>query len=287
MPLETGTTIASLNSANPLIGDIISQGDDHIRLIKAVLKATFPGAAAAGFTIPITATEAQLNFVTGVTSSIQTQLNNKAAIGANTDITSLNSPNINSATAVTQAALDSTTKVATTAFVTTADSLKAPIANPTFTGVPAAPTAAIGTNTTQLATTAFVNAEAVGIAGIDTITGVKTFQAGAEPIALNICKAWCNFDGTLAGTNAPRKGFNVSNITRTGVGAYTVNFANAMADKNYCLIVTTSSDGASVTSVYESGTYTTARSSGSFNIQCGTNAGAAADRTSVSIMVLD
>lgn len=36
---------------------------------------------------------------------------------------------------------------------------KANIASPTFTGTPAAPTAAQGTNTTQLATTAFVNAE--------------------------------------------------------------------------------------------------------------------------------
>ena len=36
---------------------------------------------------------------------------------------------------------------------------KAPIASPTFTGTPAAPTAAQGTSTTQIATTAFVNAE--------------------------------------------------------------------------------------------------------------------------------
>lgn len=39
--------------------------------------------------------------------------------------------------------------------------LKAPLASPTFTGVPAAPTAAGGTNTTQLATTAFVIANAL------------------------------------------------------------------------------------------------------------------------------
>lgn len=37
--------------------------------------------------------------------------------------------------------------------------LKAAIASPTFTGVPRAPTASVGTNTTQLATTAFVIAE--------------------------------------------------------------------------------------------------------------------------------
>lgn len=36
---------------------------------------------------------------------------------------------------------------------------KAELASPTFTGTPAAPTAAVGTNTTQVATTAFVNAE--------------------------------------------------------------------------------------------------------------------------------
>ena len=41
----------------------------------------------------------------------------------------------------------------------TALNLKANLAGPTFTGVPAAPTAAAGTSTTQLATTAFVNAE--------------------------------------------------------------------------------------------------------------------------------
>lgn len=34
---------------------------------------------------------------------------------------------------------------------------KAPLASPTFTGTPAAPTAAVGTNTTQVATTEFVN----------------------------------------------------------------------------------------------------------------------------------
>lgn len=37
------------------------------------------------------------------------------------------------------------------------DALKAPLASPTLTGVPAAPTAIAGTNTTQIATTAFVN----------------------------------------------------------------------------------------------------------------------------------
>ena len=37
--------------------------------------------------------------------------------------------------------------------------LKAPLASPTFTGTPKAPTASTGTNTTQVATTAFVKAQ--------------------------------------------------------------------------------------------------------------------------------
>ena len=65
-------------------------------------------------------------------------------------------------TGVTQAALDSTTKLATTAFVTTAGNLKANLASPTFTGTPTLPTGTIavtqaaGNSTTAVATTAFV-----------------------------------------------------------------------------------------------------------------------------------
>jgi len=58
--------------------------------------------------------------------------------------------------APTAVAGTNTTQVATTAFVTTADNLKADLASPALTGTPTAPTATTGTNTTQLATTAFV-----------------------------------------------------------------------------------------------------------------------------------
>ena len=61
---------------------------------------------------------------------------------------------------VTQTAGDSSLKLATTAFVTTADNLKANLASPTFTGTPLSTTAAVDTNTTQIATTAFVVGQA-------------------------------------------------------------------------------------------------------------------------------
>ena len=51
----------------------------------------------------------------------------------------------------------------------TAIALKANIAGPTFTGVPAAPTASAGTNTTQLATTAYVTAAVAAL--IDSAPG--------------------------------------------------------------------------------------------------------------------
>ncbi len=51
------------------------------------------------------------------------------------------------------------------------DTSRAPLASPTFTGTPAAPTAAVGTNTTQLATCAYVNAEIANDAPLKDGTG--------------------------------------------------------------------------------------------------------------------
>ena len=49
MSLETATFIPSLDSSNPVSSDLRSQGDDHLRLIKAVLKATFPTSSKAWY----------------------------------------------------------------------------------------------------------------------------------------------------------------------------------------------------------------------------------------------
>ena len=42
MGIESGNYITNLNSANPLSSDNVSEGDDHLRLLKNVLKKTFP-----------------------------------------------------------------------------------------------------------------------------------------------------------------------------------------------------------------------------------------------------
>jgi hypothetical protein len=59
----------------------------------------------------------------------------------------------------------------------------APLASPTFTGTPSAPTAALGTNTAQLATTAFVLANAPALPPDVARTGVaNTFTVGPQTI---------------------------------------------------------------------------------------------------------
>lgn len=73
MGLESATYINELNASNPLGNDAKNKGDEHIRLIKSALQNTFPNLTGA-----VTATHAELSFVDGVTSPIQTQLNTKA-----------------------------------------------------------------------------------------------------------------------------------------------------------------------------------------------------------------
>lgn len=54
----------------------------------------------------------------------------------------------------------------------------APLASPTFTGTPAAPTATYGTNTTQLATTAYALAAANGTSSLGATSGYVKFSNG-------------------------------------------------------------------------------------------------------------
>ena len=68
----SGKYIDDLVSTNPTASDDVAQGDDHIRGIKNVLKLTLPNVTGA-----ITPTHTELNYVDGVTSAIQTQIDNK------------------------------------------------------------------------------------------------------------------------------------------------------------------------------------------------------------------
>jgi hypothetical protein len=90
--------------------------------------------------------------------------------------------------------------------IASAISSKADSASPTFTGTPAAPTAAGGSNTTQIATTAFVKA------AVDTATGSLATMASQDADDVDIT------GGTITGTTV-----NGNVVGSNSVGARTVS----------------------------------------------------------------
>ena len=132
---------------------------------------------------------------------------------------------------------DATIPVATTtvsgvmsaAQVTTLNG-KAPKASPTFTGVPAAPTAGAATNTTQIATTAFVKTAVSNLIGdapgaLDTLNELAaaigddaSYASGVTTaIGLKANTASPTFTGTVGGITKAMVGLgNVANIAVSG-----------------------------------------------------------------------
>ena len=82
MALESATYINDLNAANPAATDGLAQADDHFRLIKGAVKATFPNVtgaitathtaldAASTFAASITASAAEINVLDGVSAGL-------------------------------------------------------------------------------------------------------------------------------------------------------------------------------------------------------------------------
>ena len=73
MGLESASYISELVDTNPVVGDPVGEGDDHLRLIKTVLQTQFSGLSG---TTAVTTSEAELNYVDGVTSAIIIKFSN-------------------------------------------------------------------------------------------------------------------------------------------------------------------------------------------------------------------
>lgn len=107
MALETGSFTSDLVITNPTGADAKSTADDHLRLIKTVIKNTW-----ANITGAVTATHTELNRLVGITSNVQSQLDAKAALA---------SPALTGTpTAPTATLGTNTTQLATTAFTAAA-----------------------------------------------------------------------------------------------------------------------------------------------------------------------
>jgi hypothetical protein len=91
--------------------------------------------------------------------------------------------------------------------------LLAPVDAPTFTGVPAAPTASVGADTTQIATTEFVQQE-------------------------QQVKAW-----VVHNQSSITDDLNVSSVTDNGTGDYTINFTTAMGNTGYSVAAVSNNSG--------------------------------------------
>jgi len=74
---------------------------------------------------------------------------------------------------------------------------------------------------------------------INTGTGIQSTNNALTGCA----KAWVKFTGA---SGAVASSFNVSSVTRTSTGKYSVNLATAMADTNYSVSVSTTHSSASI-----------------------------------------
>ena len=74
MGLEAANFIDGLDQTWPLGLDPVNKGDDHIRLVKKILKDTFPGVGGEGYASAILALEADLDNCVGSTGNFQAQI---------------------------------------------------------------------------------------------------------------------------------------------------------------------------------------------------------------------
>lgn len=118
----------------------------------------------------------------------------------------------------------------------------APLASPTFTGTPAAPTAAGGTNTTQIATTAFVTA------------AISTGGGSYQPLDTTLT-ALANLDGTAGLLEVT--GTDTFTRRALGVGASTSVLTRADGDGRYGPIASPTFTGVPAAPTAAGGTNTT------------------------------
>jgi len=139
--------------------------------------------------ISSTVSSTEIGYVDGVTSAIQTQIDSKLATA-------------------------------------TASSTYAPLASPTLTGVPLAPTAAANTNTTQIATTAYVQTELTDLIGgapgaLDTLNELAAALANDASYSTTITTALATKLPLAGGTMTGAIAMGTNKIT--GLGTPTVS----------------------------------------------------------------
>ena len=129
----------------------------------------------------------------------------------------------------------STTTAASTYETISNVALKAPLASPTFTGTPAAPTATAGTNTTQVATTAFVTTADNLKANLasPTFTGTPTLPTGTIAVTQTAGNSTTAVATTAFVTTANQLLGTYTAYTPTLSG---ITIGNGTIDAKYCRV---------------------------------------------------
>jgi hypothetical protein len=108
-----------------------------------------------------------------------------------------------------------------------------------------------------------------------------TVSTSSENVIQGSAKAWVNFVGSSGTRNAS---YNVSSVTRTTTGSYTINFTNALPDANYAVTAMVQGANSAVNSpALVSGSLATS----SFSMFALNNASGLFDPTVVCVSVFD
>lgn len=96
-------------------------------------------------------------------------------------------------------------------------------------------------------------------------------------------KAWCKFDPSTSGTNAPTVGYQVTSVSKGGTGYWTVNLSVAMSSANYAIIATGHDNNNGICSIsVKSGT---AISASAFTLQAMQGTPTLFDPTAIFVVV--
>jgi hypothetical protein len=116
---------------------------------------------------------------------------------------------------------------------------------------------------------------------------ISTLSDGTNSTSSTNCiqgsaKAWVQFNGS---SGAIRASYNMSSVTRSATGLYTLNFTNALADGNYA-VAGAGGDATTSAFVLKSVAYNAAPSTTSVAISMGNSAFSNTDATYSSVIIL-
>ena len=203
----------------------------------------------------VSATE--LGYLDGVTSAIQTQLNDKAPTASPTFTGTVTLPSTTAIGTVSSTEIGYLDGV--TSAIQTQLNDKAPLLSPTLTGTPLAPTANAGTNTTQIATTAFVTTAVSNVingapSGLDTLDELAAAINDDPNYHTTITTALglkANLAGpTFTGTVTLPSTTSIGNVSSTEIGyldGVTSGLQAQINDKTDKYVVTNAQTGTAYT----------------------------------------